>query len=62
MKTVSIEGLPEPVAEAVVRIVETLRSQFAAMEKTPSPPVELPRWPGKILGKLSREEIYEHVG
>lgn len=61
MKTVNIDGLPEPVAAAVVQMVETLRSQFAAKAET-RPRVDLPRWPGRILGKLSREEIYEHVG
>lgn len=61
MKTVNIEGLPESVAEAVVKMVETLRSQFTAKSES-RPPVDLPRWPGKVLGSLSREEIYEHVG
>jgi len=60
VKTVSIEGLPEPVAEAVVKIVETLRGQFVGRHE-PAPRVDLPRWPGKLLGNLSREEIYEHV-
>ena len=58
IKTVSIEGLPEPVAAAVVQMVETLREQFAG----PRQPVELPRWPGKVLGNLTREEIYADVG
>jgi hypothetical protein len=57
MKTVSVEGLPEPVAEAVVRMVETLRSQFAEKHEPP-PQVDLPRWSGKVLDNLTREEIY----
>ena len=61
MKTVSIDGLPEPVAAAVVQMVETLRCQFT-VKLEPRPRVELPRWPGKVLGKLTREEIYEHAG
>ncbi len=61
MKTISVEGLPEPVAEAVVRMVETLRSQFAEKPESPTR-VDLPRWPGKVFGNLTREEIYEHVG
>lgn len=61
MKTVNIDGLPEPVAAAVVQMVATLRSQFAAKAES-SPRTELPRWPGRVLGTLSREELYEHAG
>ena len=61
MKTVNIDGLPEPVAAAVVQMVETLRCQFTAKSES-RPRVELPRWPGKVLGNLTREEIYEHAG
>ena len=61
VKTISIDGLPEPVAAAVVQMVETLRRQFTAKAE-PRPQVDLPRWPGKVLGHLTREEIYEHVG
>jgi hypothetical protein len=60
MKTVNIEGLPEPIAAAVVKTVETLRSQFVA-QSGPRPPIDLPSWPGKVLGNLTREEIYEHA-
>jgi hypothetical protein len=61
VKTVNIEGLPEPVAEAVVKMVETLRRQFTTGSE-PRPQVELPRWPGRVLGNVTREEIYEHAG
>ena len=61
MKAVSVEGLPEPVAAAVVQMVEALRKQFAGQPE-PRHPVELPRWPGKVLGNLTREEIYADVG
>ena len=61
MKTVDIEGLPEPVAAAVIQMVETLRCQFAAQTESRAR-IDLPRWPGKVLGNLTREEIYEHVG
>ena len=61
MKTVNIDGLPEPVAAAVVQMVETLRCQFTARPE-PQPRVDLPRWPGKVLGNLTPEEIYEHAG
>jgi hypothetical protein len=61
VKTVSVEGLPEPIAVAVVQMVKTLREQFAGPPE-PRQPVELPRWPGKVLGNLTREEIYADVG
>jgi hypothetical protein len=61
MKTVSIDGLLEPVAAAVVPMVETLRCQFT-VKPEPRPRVELPRWPGRVLGTLARVEIYELAG
>jgi hypothetical protein len=61
METVSIEGLPEPVAAAVVQMVEALRTQFAGAPRAHKP-VELPRWPGKVLGSLTREEIHRDAG
>ena len=61
MKTASVEGLPEPVAAAVVQMVEALRSQFAGAPGARKA-VELPSWPGKVLGNLTREEIYRDVG
>jgi len=57
VKTVSVEGLPEPVVAAVVQMVEALRAQFTGGSE-PSEPVELPRWPGNVRGNLTREEIY----
>jgi hypothetical protein len=60
VKTVSVEGLPGPVAAAVLQMVETLRAQFTG-PREPCHPVELPRWPGKVLGNLTREEIYADV-
>jgi len=61
MKAVSVEGLPEPVAAAVVQMVEALRKQSAGPPE-PCQPTDLPRWPGKVLGNLTREEIYADVG
>ena len=61
MKTVSVDGLPEPVAAAVVQMVEALRTQFAGPPGVRKP-IQLPRWPGKVLGNLTREEIYRDAG
>ena len=58
MKTISVEGLPEPVVRAMEIVVETVREQLHASEQ-PRHRVELPNWPGKIIGALTRTEIYE---
>ena len=61
MKTIrlNVEGLPEPFVEAVKTMVKALREHFQAQatggELTP---VKLPVWPGKVIGPLTREEIY----
>ena len=60
MKTISVEGLPEPVVRAMEIVVETMREQLHASEK-PRNHVELPNWPGDVIGSLTRTEIYEHV-
>jgi hypothetical protein len=62
MKTIEldVEGVPEPLVQAVKKMVETLREQFRGNEGE-RPPVELPVWPGKVIGSLTRDEIYEDV-
>jgi len=57
MKTINVEGLPEPVVRAVEVVVETVRKQLHTPEK-PQTPVESPAWPGKVIGKISRTKIY----
>lgn len=60
---INVEGLPRPVIEAVealARMVEALRRD--SVEKTDERPhVELPVWPGKVIGPLTRDEIYKDV-
>lgn len=62
MKTIEIDvdGVPEPFVQAVKKMVDTLREQFQDKEGE-RPPVELPVWPGKVIGSLTRDEIYEDV-
>jgi len=63
MKTIDVEGLPEPVAQAVAAMVEALREEFrVGGQQTTRRKVELPSSPGKVLGSLSREEIYKDIG
>ena len=61
MTSINVEGLPEPVIEALAQLVEALREQFQAAKEI-RPHVDLLVFPGKVIGKLTREEIYEDVG
>ena len=60
MKAINVEGLPEPVAKTLEAMVQALQQQLRGRVE-PRPLVELPRWPGKVLGRLTREEIYADV-
>ena len=64
MKAIDVEGLPEPVAQALATIVDMLRRKrtATAVQEQPRQKVELYTWPGKIIGHLTREEIYEDAG
>jgi hypothetical protein len=61
MKTINVDNIPEPVVRAMEVVVQTLRQQFHDAEKL-RPRVDLPVWPGKVTGNLSRTEIYQDVG
>ncbi len=63
MKTINVEGLPEPIAQAMEAMARLLREQLKAVEKrdTKGKPIGLPTKSGKVVGTLSREEIYEDV-
>ena len=61
MKTIDVEDLPEPVAQAVASMVEAMRKQLQH-QSGKRRRVDLPVWPGKTIGRLTREEIYEDVG
>ena len=61
METIDVKGLPEPFARAVRAMVETLRQQLQS-EETPRRKVKFATRPGRVIGNLTREEIYEDVG
>jgi hypothetical protein len=61
MKTINVDDIPEPVVRAMTAVVETLREELHKAEK-PRGKVELPIWPGKVVGKLTRTEVYQDVG
>lgn len=59
METINVKDLPEPVAQAIAIMVNTLRDQLHADKK--KQPVHLPVWEGQPIGRLTREEIYDDV-
>ncbi len=61
MKTINVEGLPEPIVRSFEAMVQTVREEMGEAEK-PRQRVELPVWSGEILCALTREEIYKDVG
>jgi hypothetical protein len=61
MRTINVDNIPEPVVRAMEVVVQTLREQLHDVDK-PRPRVELPVWPGEVVGSLSRTEIYQDVG
>ena len=62
MKLIDVEGLPEPIAQALEIVVHALRTQYAAPPEKPThEPRELVVWPGKVLSDLTREDIYGDI-
>lgn len=61
MRSVNVDDLPEPVAQALAHLVETLKEQFRAAPK-PRERVELAVRKGTVIGDLSRQDIYRGVG
>ena len=61
MKTINVEGLPEPIARSLEAMVAAVREEMHNEDK-PRERVELPVWDGMILCPLTREEIYKDVG
>ena len=58
-RTISLDGLTEEQATAIEEQVRYLRE---LVERKPHAEVrELPRWQGFVIGRLTREEIYEDV-
>ena len=64
MRSIDVNDLPDPVAEAIAAMVQTIRGQIAhgSQPDAQKRNVELPIWSGRPLGKLKRGEIYDDVG
>jgi hypothetical protein len=62
MKHIDVHDLPEPVARAIQTTVEAVRQQLKQPgPAAPRPVKDLPRWEGTVLGRLTREEIYDDL-
>jgi hypothetical protein len=59
-QVIDLEGLPDPVAKAIVETVLNLKSRYRTQGgKTTKPPRDLPARPGKVIGSLRRVDIYD---
>jgi len=59
MQNIDVSDLPEPVARAIEVMVQTLRQQLSHTDGN-GQSRDLPRWEGQVLGKLTREELYDN--
>jgi hypothetical protein len=64
MNTINVEGLPEPIAQAMDAMARLMREQLAIgrQEKSKTDRITLPTRSGTVIGELTRDEIYEDVG
>ena len=61
MQVIDVRDLPEPVAQAIQSMVQTLRQQMdrGKIGRQEQGTVQLPRWPGTVIGTVRRAEIYD---
>jgi hypothetical protein len=58
--TIDLDGLPEPVAQAIVETILNLKTRYREeTEQTARTNVDLPSHPGRAVGSLRRVDIYE---
>ncbi len=59
-QAIDLEGLPEPVANAIAETVSNLKERYRALRDTTSEPRKnLPSHPGTVIGSLRRADIYD---
>ena len=57
IKSINLEGLPEPVVRGLEIVVEMARN-LSQGHKDHQKNIDLPHWPGKVIGPLDRETIF----
>jgi len=60
MKSLDVEGIPEPIAQALAQLIQAIREQLQAQQRC-RPCVTLPVHKGTILRPVTRDEIYEGI-
>jgi hypothetical protein len=60
MRAIDVHDLPEEMAKAVAETVENLRAQVKRRQNGKRPSEQI-TWPLGVKGRLSREEIYDHL-
>ena len=59
-RVIDLEGLPEPVAKAIIETVLNLKNRYRDETGVDNkPPKDLPSRPGRVIGSLRRVDIYE---
>lgn len=56
IRAIDLDGVPEKQAEAIEEQVRYWKRR--AKETTRQKPGELPVWKGRVIGRLTREELY----
>ena len=57
MESIDVRDLPEPQAKAIADQVAYWRRYLAVKKR--KPPGEIPLWKGRVLGRLTRDELYD---
>ena len=58
-QVIDLEGLPDPIAKAIVETVVNLKNRYRAKREQSKPLKDLPSRPGKVIGSLRRIDIYD---
>ena len=61
MKTIDVDGLPEPIIRSLEAMVQAVREQVSSADK-PRQRVQLSVKKGNVISPLTREEIYKDAG
>lgn len=59
VRTLNIDGVPEPVAQALEAVTDLARRLAGTTPPTPSRTVDLPVWTLGVIRPLTREEIHD---
>jgi hypothetical protein len=58
-QVIDLDGLPDPVAKAIVETVVNLKNRYRLNKAEAKPGRALPSRPGKVIGSTRRVDIYD---